>query len=181
MSAAIHNTETLFLKPNGRVPNSRFPVLIHRQVWGSSDAANLADILEKTFVDNNWLNNWREVVYGYYHYHSTTHEVLGIAHGEVTLRLGGDGGQDVNFSAGDVLILPAGVSHNQIKQSSDLQIVGGYPQGRSRDLIRDEEVSESVAKAAVLRIATLPMPQQDPVTGTVIEAWRMAPRSYGIE
>ena len=30
MSEKVNRIETLHFKPNGRVPNSRFPVLIHR-------------------------------------------------------------------------------------------------------------------------------------------------------
>jgi hypothetical protein len=79
--------ETLCLQPNGRVPNSCLPVLIFRTAVKSEDGEDLADVLEATFVRNNWLNNWREVVYDYYHYHSTTHEVLGIAHAKKNVFL----------------------------------------------------------------------------------------------
>src|SRR3982074_1435190 len=100
MTTTTPYLETLFFKPNGRVPNSRLPVLIYRNGVAAEVGADLADVLEATFRRNDWLNNWREGVYSYYHYHSTTHEVLGMARGEVTLRLGGSGGQDVEFSAG---------------------------------------------------------------------------------
>ena len=82
--------ETFFFKPNGRVPNSRFPVLLHRGVIKPSAGQDMADAVEETFRRNDWLNNWRELgVYDYYHYHSTSHEVLGMARGTITLRLGG--------------------------------------------------------------------------------------------
>ena len=81
--------ETLQFKPNGRVPNSRFPVLIHRAAVTADAGVDLADAIEATFRRHDWLNNWRELgVYDYYHFHSTTHEVLGMARGQITLRPG---------------------------------------------------------------------------------------------
>ncbi|AGA31033.1 hypothetical protein [Singulisphaera acidiphila] len=174
--------ETLQLEPNGNAPNSRFPVLIYRAAIKGEPDGDLTDVIEATFRRHNWLNNWREpAVYNYYHYHSTTHEVLGFARGHSDLRLGGEGGPEVRLSAGDVLVMPAGTSHIQIGESSDLFIVGGYPEGRSWDLVRDDQASAAETRDAILRIATLPIPDRDPVSGQAMELWRQAPRSYGIE
>ena len=96
--------ETLQFKPNGRVPNSRFPVLIHRAAVTAAAGVDLADAIEETFNRHDWLNNWRELgVYDYYHFHSTTHEALGMALGHITLRLGGEGegGTIVKLTAPD--------------------------------------------------------------------------------
>ncbi|WZO97693.1 hypothetical protein EP7_004737 [Isosphaeraceae bacterium EP7] len=174
--------ETLFLKPNGRVPNSRFPVLIHRGAVTAGAGIDLADAIEATFQRNDWLNNWRELgVYDYNHFHSTSHEALGMARGQITLRLGGEGGTVVTLKAGDILVLPAGTSHIRLDNSSDSQMVGGYPEGRDWDLIRDEEVTESEAKAAIKLIGSLPIPALDPATGEPLTLWRQAPRTYGIQ
>ncbi len=180
MSRTGSRLETLSLAPNGPVPNSRFPVLIHRESLRAEAGVDLPDVVEATFQRHGWLNNWREIVYSYYHYHSTTHEALGIARGRVTLRLGGEGGTDLDLDAGDILVLPAGVSHNQIRQSDDLLIVGGYPEGRDWDLIRDGELSEAETREAIKRIGSLPIPARDPVTGEAMDVWRQAPRSHGI-
>jgi uncharacterized protein YjlB len=143
---------------------------------------DLADAIEETFRRHDWLNNWRELgVYDYYHFHSTTHEALGMARGEITLRLGGEGGTVVKLTAGDVLVLPAGTSHTRLANSSDSQMVGGYPEGRDWDLIRDEQVTESEARAAVKLIGSLPIPARDPATGEPMTLWRQAPRTYGIQ
>ncbi|APW59797.1 cupin domain-containing protein [Paludisphaera borealis] len=174
--------ETLYFKPNGRVPNSRFPVLIHRGVIKAAAGVDLADAIEETFRRNDWLNNWRELgVYDYYHFHSTSHEVLGMARGTITLQLGGEGGTIVKLTPGDVVVLPAGTSHTRLDNSSDSQMVGGYPDGRDWDLIRDELVTESEAKAAVKLIGSLPIPARDPATGEIMTLWRDAPRTYGIQ
>ncbi len=182
MAERGHRLETLQFTPNGRVPNSRFPVLIHRAAITADAGMDLADAIEETFRRHDWLNNWRELgVYDYYHFHSTTHEALGMARGRITLRLGGDGGTIVKLTAGDILVLPAGTSHIRLENSSDSQMVGGYPEGRDWDLIRDEQVSESEARSAVKLIGSLPIPARDPATGDPMTLWRQAPRSYGIQ
>jgi uncharacterized protein YjlB len=173
--------ETMHFKPNGKVPNSRFPVLLYRGAVTPVAGGDLADAIEATFRRHDWLNNWRELgVYDYYHFHSTTHEALGMARGQITLRLGGEGGTVVELTAGDVLVLPAGTSHTRLGNSSDSWMVGGYPEGRDWDLIRDEEVTEAEARAAVKLIGSLPIPARDPVTGATMTLWREAPRTHGI-
>jgi uncharacterized protein YjlB len=182
MAEKANRLETLQFKPNGLVPNSRFPVLIHRAAVTAGAGGDLADAIEETFRRHDWLNNWRELgVYDYYHFHSTSHEVLGMARGHITLRLGGEGGSVVKLTAGDVLVLPAGTSHIRLENSNDSQMVGGYPDGRNWDLIRDEFLTENEARAAVKLIGSLPIPTRDPVTGEPMTLWRDAPRTYGIE
>jgi len=173
--------ETLRFQPNGRVPNSRFPVLIHRAAVTADAGVDLADAIEAAFRRHDWLNNWRELgVYDYDHFHSTTHEALGMARGHITLRLGGAGGSVVTLAAGDILVLPAGTSHTRLDNSADSHMIGGYPEGRDWDLIRDELVTEDEARAAVKLIGSLPIPARDPATGEPMTLWRQAPRSYGI-
>ena len=84
------NTETHLSKPIGMLPNSRFPLLIHRNgIPGGG-----ADIVLARFRSNGWHNNWRYPgVYQYPHFHSTTHECLGVAAGWMELELFGRGGK----------------------------------------------------------------------------------------
>jgi uncharacterized protein YjlB len=58
------------------LPNSRFPLLIYRgAVPGGGE-----DAVRERFRANGWLNNWRYPgIYTYHHFHSTTHECLGVA------------------------------------------------------------------------------------------------------
>jgi uncharacterized protein YjlB len=174
--------ETLQFRPNGRVPNSRFPALIRRGAVTAGAGVDLADAIEETFRRHDWLNNWRELgVYDYPHFHSTTHEALGMARGRIALRLGGEGGVVVTLEAGDVLVLPAGTSHTRLDHSPDSWMVGGYPEGRDWDLMRDEQVTEAESRAAIKLIGNLPIPSRDPVTGEPMTLWRDAPRTYGIQ
>jgi uncharacterized protein YjlB len=173
-----YRLETLRSRPNGMVPNSRLPVLIHRNAVTADQDTDLASAIEAGFRRHNWLNNWRYPgIYDYYHFHSTSHEVLGVAHGQMKLRLFGEGGSEVDLVAGDVLVMPAGVSHIYVDGSSDILVVGGYPDGRDWDLMRDEHVSEAEWRDAIKRIMTLPIPNRDPLTGEAMEQWQQAPSS----
>jgi len=71
--------QVIALETNGWVPNNRrLPVLIYLNaiVGGRID---LAPRVEEIFRANGWLRQWRDKVYGYHHYYTETHEVLGIA------------------------------------------------------------------------------------------------------
>ena len=45
------------------------------------------------------------------------------------VRLGGDGGVVLDVKAGDALLLPAGVGHQNLGASADLLVIGAYPKG----------------------------------------------------
>ena len=154
--------ERLFFPPSGPVPNSALPVLLHR---GSLAAGDGAASYEARFARHGWANAWRNGVYPFHHFHSTAHEVLGICGGRATLRLGGEGGRDVEVAAGDVVVLPAGTGHRRLSASPDFRVVGAYPDGRGWDLVRAEEASEADLRAARTNIAAVPMPARDPATG----------------
>lgn len=87
-------TETLQLDRNSWVLNNqRFPVLIHHNVMVSK-GEDAAEALEYMFRRNDWPPLWRNGVYPFHHYHSTAHEVLGVANGKARLMLGGPDGQE---------------------------------------------------------------------------------------
>ncbi len=154
--------EALRFAPSGRVPNSALPVLVHR---GALPAEAAAADHEALFARHGWTNAWVNGVYPFHHYHSTSHEVLGICGGRATLRLGGEGGREVAVAAGDVLVLPAGTGHRRMAASAEFRVVGAYPDGRDWDLIRAESASEDEVLRAVAAIGRLPVPEKDPATG----------------
>ncbi|PWU01062.1 MAG: hypothetical protein C5B51_23770 [Terriglobia bacterium] len=47
---------------------------------------------------SGWTGIWADTIYDYTHFHSNAHEVLGVAEGKVTLRLGGDEGSLVRLT-----------------------------------------------------------------------------------
>src|SRR5262245_12284974 len=119
--------ETAHFADDGRVPNNRLPVIVYRGAI-APDADDPARSFEATFAQHRWSNSWRNGIYGYHHYHSTAHEVLGIARGHARVRLGGESGRDFDLAAGDVVVLPAGTGHKRLSASRDLEVVGAYPE-----------------------------------------------------
>ena len=139
-----------------RFPNSALPVLVYRGALAADPAA-----MEQAFAAQGWTNSWRNGVFDYHHYHSITHEVLGIASGEVTVRFGGPAGDDVTVRAGDVVVIPAGVSHRNMGDR-DLLTVGAYPNGSDCDVLRG---APAELAAALRSIAAIPLPDRDPIPG----------------
>ena len=45
--------------------------------------------MARAFAAHGWSNAWRDGIFGYHHFHSIAHEVLGIASGEVRVMFGG--------------------------------------------------------------------------------------------
>ena len=80
-------TKRYFVKDDGIFPNNSLPILFYPKVL---DLPKLFPALSirKLFRKNNWTNNWKQGIYTYHHYHSTTHEVLGVCKGETLLQLG---------------------------------------------------------------------------------------------
>lgn len=161
--------EKYFFEDDGIIPNNVLPVLVYRQVCTVEDKSNW---FESTFIANGWTNNWRDIILPYDHFHSTTHEVLGVGRGDVTLQVGGRLGQQLSLHAGDVVILPAGVGHYALTLNNDYEIVGGYPEGKSWDLLMGNEENR---EKALIKIKNLPIPFTDPIAGehgTLLTYWR---------
>ena len=77
---------------DGRIPNSVLPLLVYRGALAGSD---LAVAFERRFAVNDWRGAWRDGIFAYHHFHSTSHEVLGIAEGEAMVRFGGERGDEL--------------------------------------------------------------------------------------
>ncbi|WP_375434890.1 cupin domain-containing protein [uncultured Hymenobacter sp.] len=168
---AAPSPETYVFSDDGHIPNSRYPLLVYRRAFTAVGLAG-AIWLEKHFAANKWLNSWRNGVFPYHHYHSTSHEVLGVYSGVALLHLGGEKGKPMRVAAGDILVIPAGVGHKKLEASEDFGVVGAYPDGRSYDVLRGEEGERPGADQ---RIAVLPRPTLDPLTGRqggVQQYWR---------
>ena len=143
---------------DGVIPNSRLPLLVYRAAVPADPAG-----IERLFAANRWPPSWRDGVHPFHHFHSTAHEVLGVAQGEASVLFGGPHGKVLTVRAGDVVVIPAGVAHCNQGQSSDLLIVGAYPDnGPDPDLCRGKPAEHD---AAARSVTAVPTPAADPVAG----------------
>jgi uncharacterized protein YjlB len=152
--------EVFYFKDDGRIPNSKYPLLVYRQAFTATGDEG-AGFLEKTFAANNWSNSWRNGIYPFHHYHSISHEVLGIYSGSALLHLGGENGKKVKVQAGDIIVIPAGVGHKNLG-GDNLGVVGAYPDGHDWDLLKGEPGDRPQADK---NIAAVPFPSYDPLSG----------------
>lgn len=161
--------EAFRLPDGGWCPNNRLlPLLVYRSAFDGS-GEKLASRIEKTFDAYGWPPAWRYTIYDFPHYHSTSHEVIGVFAGSAKVRFGDEVGIDVELRAGDVVFIPAGVSHQRITSSGDFCGVGAYPAGFEPDMRRK---GESDTRDSRERIGNLPHPGLDPVTGAPWETPR---------
>ena len=147
------------------VPNSKLPVLLYRALL-PSHTAHKAKTFRKHFSIAGWKGMWTDTIYDYTHFHSNAHEVLGIAEGKVTLRLGGEDGSLFRLKAGDMLVLPAGIGHRRVGEDEGLKVVGAYPRGQSHyDMKRQGRA-----------IPTVTLPSTEPfydTDGPLTKAWHI--------
>jgi len=155
--------EVHFLHDGGWCPNNAdLPLLIYRRAAADGESGALASYFEGLFARHGWPPAWRYTIYDYPHFHSTAHEVIGIYRGNAEVRFGDEAGFTTLLCRGDVVIIPAGVSHERISSSGDFHGVGAYPEGCRVD--EQTRNSEELA-AARARVAQVPVPVMDPVLG----------------
>ena len=127
---------------HGATPNTSIqckPLLIYHAAFPSTITASQ---LEAHFARvGAALPQWRYTMYATSHFHSTTHEVLGVAAGAARLCFGHEanaGRVEVEARRGDVLVVPAGVAHRLLRDHLDedesFGMVGAYPPGCSWDM-----------------------------------------------
>lgn len=150
-------------KDDGLTPNNpHFPLIHYRGVVKLDEAFDPAAIFEVLFDSHGWRDGWRDGIYDFLHWHSRTHEVLGIARGCAVARFGGARGRDIALKAGDVIVQPAGTGHQRISASKDLLVVGAYPAGSSYDEMHSAKVEHD---RALRDIEKARAPRTDPVYG----------------
>lgn len=167
---------TFKFKDDGLIPNHpKWPFVLYKSVIRLPKSLDPAAVFEELFETNGWGNSWRDGIYNYDHYHSRTHEVLGIARGSGKVQFGGSKGRAVRLKAGDVAILPAGTGHQCLKASDDFLVVGAYPSTGTYDECTSFE-DRKKALSSILRTAR---PRKDPVygkDGPLLRAWRKISR-----
>jgi len=166
--------ETYRLSGNGRVPNSRLPLLVYRQVISGSPR-DVEDLLRQ----NGWPPDWHSSLglYPRHHFHSDTHELIAVSRGQLEGQFGGHDGITVGLSAGDVVVIPAGVGHFGAAVSEDLRLTGAFPAGygiHDFRLCYPEEYAFTMEKSRLV-----PIPGNDPfygVNGPMTKIWNEADR-----
>ncbi|HSP22140.1 MAG TPA: cupin domain-containing protein [Planococcus sp. (in: firmicutes)] len=162
------NEQFFHFEDDGEIPNNpSLNVLFYPAAFKGNPQK-----IEEVFNRHNWLNSWRGGIFDYHHYHSNTHEALGVSAGTATLQLGGKQGEHVKVKAGDVIVLPAGTGHKKIEASADFEVVGAYPNGVSYNL----KTGNPEERPYVLEdIQNTPLPKTDPVygkNGPLQEQWK---------
>src|SRR5262249_29289574 len=147
--------------------NSRLPVLVYHQVEG----ARSAGACEELFARNCWLGSWVNGIFSFHHFHSTSHEVLGVVGGSASVILGGPSGRSLQVGRGAVVGVPAGIGQYNAGSSADLVGVGSDPNGMGYALRRGVPAEREEVLA---NIAAVPLPGTDPVHGPggpLVELW----------
>lgn len=170
---AMTEPQSIVFADDGLTPNNRLPLLIYKSAIDlGGDQPEAA--IEQVFGDNGWGAMWRNGVFDYLHYHATVHEVLGISRGHAAIRFGGDHGQEIDVTAGDVAVLPAGTGHQRISASPDFRVVGAYPPGPPVEITRATPENH---RKALRSIPQVELPPSDPVRGRhgpLLRLWKMA-------
>jgi uncharacterized protein YjlB len=160
-------------KDDGVIPNNpKLPFILYRSPVRLTDDFDPAAVFEELFARNGWRDSWRNGIYEFAHYHSRTHEVLGVARGHARVRFGGEHGKELRLKAGDVVVLPAGTGHQRLAASKDLLVVGAYPLSGSYDECRTSAAAHDRALTTIPKVA---LPRKDPVygrDGPLTRLWR---------
>ncbi|KAJ9619198.1 hypothetical protein H2203_008527 [Taxawa tesnikishii (nom. ined.)] len=151
---------------HGLIPNTSIqnkPLLIYRSAFGSkASASQIESQLRSVGVVEP---QWRYTMYQQSHFHSTSHEVLGIASGEAKLCFGHeDNPKKVEevLRKGDVVVVPAGVAHRLLEDlKGGFEMVGSYPTGCNWDMCYGKKGEEGKIKG----IEKLGWFKKDPVYG----------------
>lgn len=163
-------TQLILLPDNGIFPNSKLPVVVYKNAFEYTD--ELATVFKNVFLKNNWYNFWEAGIFNYHHYHSNTHELMGICRGSTIVQLGGEDGEKLRIEAGDVLVLPAGVSHKNLIGEDAVTCIGAYPDGQGYDMNYGKEGERPGTDR---NIAAVPLPDFDPLFGKnagLFEIWK---------
>jgi uncharacterized protein YjlB len=164
----IRKPHAFHFRDDGETPNNpRFPMILYRSPVKLDPDYDPAALFETLFAAHDWGKSCRDGIYDFNHFHTATHEVLGIARGHARVRFGGRWGKVIEVRAGDVIVQPAGNGHQWLSQSKDLLVVGAYPKsvrdgGGHYDEPGPKDVDHDAAVRSIARVAA---PHADPVYG----------------
>jgi uncharacterized protein YjlB len=161
-TAAIQQVNIIrhLLTDDGQFPNNGLlPLIVYKGALEIADGKTV----EALFESNQWTNAWQDGILDYHHYHSVTHEVLGVISGNARVQFGGPTGITLEVTKGDVVVIPAGVAHKCIDSEDSFKVVGAYPDGIDPDMKYGKEGERPETDH---NIRAVPMPLTDPVYGS---------------
>jgi uncharacterized protein YjlB len=170
-AAAVHVVRRV-LDDDGTYPNNaRLPLLLYPAAveLPENDSGRA---FEELFASHGWTGAWRNGIFGYHHYHSTAHEVLGVYGGSARVQLGGPRGPQFDIRSADVIVIPAGVAHKNLGADRDFRVVGAYPVGQGWDMKTGKTGERPRADR---NLAAVELPALDPVfghTGPLVRLWQ---------
>ena len=160
---------------DGTFPNNaHLALVVYRNALHDVTSRDGKEV-EQLFESNGWSNAWQDGVLDYHHYHSVTHEVLGVIKGTTRIQFGGPNGISLMVEPGDVVIIPAGVAHKNVGGDESFKCVGAYPDGKDYDM---NEGKPGERPKTDENIKNVPLPENDPVFGSdgpLMKEWVIQP------
>lgn len=137
------------------------PALLFQISWEMELVGDAGLCLRIVFANEDW----KLQMYSTSHFHSTSHELLCISTGSARLCFGHEDNPSnitPTVSAGDVIVVPAGVAHRLLEDiEGGFEMVGSYPKGKSWDMCYGKKGEEKKIK----EIEKLGWWKRDPVFG----------------
>ena len=94
------NVQAFRFEDDGETPNNpHLPLVVYRAAVKLAGEHDPAAPFERAFAKHGWGDGWRNGIYPFLHFHTATHEVLGIARGRATVEFGGAKGQALTVEA----------------------------------------------------------------------------------
>ncbi|QKX62314.1 uncharacterized protein TRUGW13939_09473 [Talaromyces rugulosus] len=141
----------------GRTPNTSIqnkPLLIYHSAFTASPSQLSTHLKEINVV----VPHWQYTMYSQSHFHSTSHEVLGIVSGRARLCFGGEANParvEPVVQSGDLIVVPAGVSHRLLEDlDGHFGLLGSYPAGKDWDMCYgvesedDDQITKDISQQA---------------------------------
>ena len=113
----------LYMEDDGTFPNNPiYPLILFQNAYHETEEA-----ARQAIVNAGWTSPWAWGVFPYHHYHSTAWELLVCVQGSALLQLGGETGPQVQVQTGDLMLIPPGFAHKQLKSYNGFTLLGSYP------------------------------------------------------
>ncbi|KAH8883206.1 hypothetical protein GQ53DRAFT_830900 [Thozetella sp. PMI_491] len=164
----LSEPEHYFVGDTPYVPGSELPVVVYRGAL--KHCQNEEEI--RIYLESNggWVRGGAWNAWFKSHYHPNVHECYGVATGSSELSIGRGPLDDhsaeqlIRLNKGDVMIIPAGVSHCSSTATEDYRFIVFFPKEDPKWISvwcqTDEDTAENKQRAL-----QVPLPSTDPLEG----------------